>query len=425
MVLLHAIVARAGPGAVHVVHVDHGLQPQSGDWARFVLEEAAALGTCATVVRLVVAPPAARSIEDWARERRYEALERAARELDGRAVVIAHHADDQVETLLLNLGRGAGLDGLSAMPAESDVGAGRGVARWRPLLAVRRRDIADYAARHAVSWIDDPSNTDVRRRRNALRHDAIPALAAAIPGFEANARRAIAHLQSARRRLDALAREDLESVRCADGRLDRAALVRFETERCMQVLRMWTRQLGLAVPTQRRLREMMRQLVEGAGAHGSVTHDGIVLRRHRDRLWADRHPLPGPVPPEFAFVWQGEPTIALPAWCAALEFASGDGPAATHLRGRRFVLRRARALDRLRPRVDAASRTVKNLFQEAGVPPSLRAMLPAIEVDGRLLAVAGLGFDRSPGQPDFAPDGVAIRLRPWAPDDPRHVLAIA
>lgn len=181
--LLHALVAR-GYHRLVVCHLDHGLRAESADDARFVAELAAGCCLDAVVERCDVRARAKRrheSLEAAGRHARTEFFARVANERGVGAVFLAHHADDQVETFLFNLCRGAGSAGMAAMRPitrfENDA-----AALWivRPLLGVWREKIDAYVTHHGLAFCEDPSNADLGFTRNRLRHEAIPALSAAL-----------------------------------------------------------------------------------------------------------------------------------------------------------------------------------------------------------------------------------------------------
>ncbi|HEX5505748.1 MAG TPA: tRNA lysidine(34) synthetase TilS, partial [Thermomicrobiales bacterium] len=168
--LLHLLWcwSREGGPGVAAVHVDHGLRAESGHDADWVRVLGAGWGIPVEVARVDVAAlrdARRRGLEDAAREARYRAFAEVAAGQGARVVALAHHADDQAETVLLRLCRGAGLAGLRAMaPVRRD--AAGGPAIWRPLLGVARADLAAYAAAHGLPALHDPTNADVTLRRN-------------------------------------------------------------------------------------------------------------------------------------------------------------------------------------------------------------------------------------------------------------------
>ncbi|MEP6998324.1 MAG: tRNA lysidine(34) synthetase TilS, partial [Betaproteobacteria bacterium] len=202
MVLLDALHALAPRFALHLsaLHVDHRLSPRSERWAQFCAEACAARGVPLTVHRVDVARRAGQSLEAVARAARYAKLLGANIDI----VALAHHADDQAETILLQLLRGAGPAGLAAMPRYRARSAS-GPALLRPLLELPRAALAAYANARGLAWVDDESNEDRRHKRNLLRLSVAPLLAQAFPGYPTVLARAAGHQAEAAALLDELA----------------------------------------------------------------------------------------------------------------------------------------------------------------------------------------------------------------------------
>ncbi|HPA90788.1 MAG TPA: tRNA lysidine(34) synthetase TilS, partial [Quisquiliibacterium sp.] len=310
-VLLHAAARVFGADALVAVHVHHGLQPQADAWAQHCADQARALGVECVCrrVRAVhgatdgAAEPASTGdgLEAWARRRRYAALEAVARARAAVAVLTAHHADDQVETVLMRIARGTGADGLTAMRAERPLSRSLpGVVLARPLLSLPRAVVRDYARDHGLRWVEDPSNRDPRMLRNAVRTQVLPALDAVAPAFRTHLLRTVAHVAVAADAARARAQDDL--MRAAGGtvhdgegaadpvvpgavrRIDRRGLAGLGADRQAAALRAWCAVLGVRPPTQARLDEMHRQLMEGRGPYGRVRHEGMLWTRYRDTI---------------------------------------------------------------------------------------------------------------------------------------------
>lgn len=413
IVLLDALARACPPGQLHVGHVDHALQDPSPRWASFVEDAAARRGLGVTVHRLASAPSAGASLEAWARTERYAALVRIARAQGCELIACAHHADDRIESLLLALGRGAGPRGLAAMRAAH---AGpRGV--YRPLLTLPRAALEAQARRRALEHIDDPSNADGRFARNLLRMRALPALEAALPGFRKGALRAIAHLEQMQDLLDEITNDALLGLVDERGELDVAGLLARPAPRPALVLRAWLAEHDVRMPSTVRLADWLRQLAEPATPPLRLPWGAVWLCRYRDRLWIEREPV-APAQPALCWQWQGERQLDLPASDAVLRVLDNGAVAARWLRAQRLRVRAPRAGDRLRPLVAGASRSLKNLWQERGIPPWLRPALPVVEAGGRLVYATALGWDSS--VPAAAGEtGVDLRLVPRTPGDPR------
>src|SRR6185503_2128391 len=308
-------------------------------------------------------------------------LEAAAREarraaflkLEVDAIALAHHLDDQAETVLFNLLRGAGLAGASGMAATSKLGR---LPLLRPLLGVPRSEIRAYAAAHGLGWIEDESNADESLTRNFIRRRVGPLLETRFPRWRESLARAARHFASA----------EVDS---------------------QNLLRGYLKGKGLRAPSEAKLLEMLKQL---GSANAAVTHDGKVLRRYRKNIYLNRSEKPLVFKPR---AWNGEARLPLPALGGELRFkrVRGGGIASKLIKGKRLQVRLRAGGERLKPDARRPSRTLKNLFQEAGVPPWERERMPLLFCGEELVWAPGLGVDakflsagRAPGiLPDWQP----------------------
>ena len=282
--LLHACLQR-WPGQVAAVHVHHGLQAAADDFVRHCEATCAALVVPLAVVRVDARKRAGQSPEDAARHARYAALASALAQpidhLHCHDLALAQHADDQVETMLLALSRGAGLAGLSAMPArwERD-----GVVFHRPLLAVASAQIRGWLLARGLSFVEDPTNTDQRLTRNRIRAQLLPALDAAFgASFRETFARSAAHAAQAQRLLDDVAGQDLTLV----GRQPAIAVLQaFSRERQANLLRHWLKTRHQAIPSTAQLAELLDQLqaCTTRGHHIDIRVAAGFVRRRGDGL---------------------------------------------------------------------------------------------------------------------------------------------
>jgi tRNA(Ile)-lysidine synthase len=382
------LVAAAGPAGLRACHVDHGLHAASADWREFCARRCEALGVAYTAVKVRVPSIPGESPEAAAREARYAVLRDGLRE--GEILLCAHHADDQAETVLLQLLRGGGPAGLAAMPALKRWGPG-----WlcRPLLAFERDALRACAERRGLRWIEDPSNADPGADRNYVRHRVLPILRDRWPGLAATLGRSARHSAAAAGIVEERAAEDLAG--CALGAtVNLGPLRALSAERQRQVLRQWIRARGLPLPDSRRLETLRTDLVEGrSGSGGQVDWNGAGVRRFRDRLYlleaAAIRRLSRPPPsrpwPEPAPLPLGDGLGTLLA-----EPVSGEGLAASLFGPRGLEVRWRRGGERIRPAPAARRRRLKSLLREAGVLPWMRDRVPLIYADGDLVAVGDL-----------------------------------
>jgi tRNA(Ile)-lysidine synthase len=355
VVLLHVLRALAPEFGYRLcaLHVNHRLSAHADAWQKHCASLSARWKVPFTTRRVRVAK-AGKGIEAAAREARRKAF--AAQPVD--AIALGHQLDDQAETVLFNLLRGTGLKGAAAMPAVGKLGR---KLVLRPLLGVRRKAIVAYARARRLAWIEDEMNADAALARAFLRHRVGPLLESRFPRWREALARAARHF--------------------AD-----------EGGRRAELLREFLAQQGLRSPSERRLAEMLRQLGNpNPGARAVLPHDGAVLRLHRGRVSVTRD-APRT---EFKPVrWQGEEKLALRALGGELRFARGRGgidPA--KLERARVTVRTRGGGERLRPDAARPRRTLKNLFQEAGIPPWERERLPMLFCGEDLIWVPGLGVD--------------------------------
>lgn len=388
MALLHAMATlrpRLAPASLGSVHVDHSLHPDSAAWAQHCRAFAAGLGVECVVLRVDARPGPGQSREAAARTARYRALANWLQ--PGDVLLTAHHREDQAETVLLQLMRGAGSAGLAAMPVHTSLGAG---VLARPLLTVPRDALRSYATHYDLVWVEDPSNFDTSLDRNYLRHEIMPRLRMRWPAADVNLSRAAQHQGETTGLLEALARYDLQRVQAAHAgvlRIDR--LLELDEPRQRNALRGWLRERGLPLPSARILRQIGTDVLRaGWDREPCVTWSGAQVRRYRNGLYAMTPWVP--IAAATSLEWRPhEGPLRLPHDGSELHAHHAPG------RGLRYDpsqgplrIRFRQGGERCRPTGAAHTRTIKALFQERGVPPWERDRTPFIYVDDTLAAVA-------------------------------------
>ena len=242
------------PGQVRALHVHHGLQAAGDDFERHCLELCRALDVPLDVLKVQAHPAAGQSPQDAARRARYPALARSAAAQGCAMVLLGQHADDQAETVLLALGRGAGLPGLAAMPERFERD---GMSFGRPLLAVPAAAMRQWLLEQGQAFVDDPSNQDEHYSRNRLRARLMPALAEVMPHFRETLARSARHAAQAQQLLDELARDDLQRIGSPPRLRDLQAL---STPRQANALRHWLASAHGARPSAAQLDELLVQV---------------------------------------------------------------------------------------------------------------------------------------------------------------------
>lgn len=382
------------------LHVHHGLSPNADAWAAHCEARASALQVPCRVVRVTVDPSHPAGPEAAARAARLAALRASGAD----CIALAHHLDDQAETVLLQALRGTGLKGLAAMAESREEGG----VRWlRPLLAFARPVLSAYAAARGLAWIEDESNERTEADRNFLRRDILPRVAARFPQYRESLSRLARHAAGAQALAEALADEDARRAGWEEGGLRVDRLGALDPFRQANVLRHFLAAEGLPMPTQARLAQMTRQLLASRDdARVRLVHGGRVLRRHQGRLVIE--PADGPDTP-WRIDWRGEGVLALGEGRGEVRFAEATGEGLSRARaaaGDWHFAPRAGG-ERLRLRAGGPSRTLKNLLQEAGIPPWRRPRLPLLFHGDRLAWAPGIGLAADlragPGEPGLVP----------------------
>jgi tRNA(Ile)-lysidine synthase len=404
---------------LRALHVHHSISPNADAWADFCAGLCAQYAVPLHIEQVNIAPLRKHGIEAAARKLRQAAFARQACDF----VALAHHADDQAETLLLQLLRGSGVRGASAMPvlslmeslpshretpAESllaskptplaeNVGSLRVL---RPLLHCSRQEILDYAAAHDLRWIEDESNADDSYPRNFLRHRVLPLLEQKFPACRTTLARSAQHFAEASELLDDLARLDAQSprplplremARDGDANLEVSRLQSLSWPRAKNLLRYALHGSGAPMPQAVQLDDMLRQLCDARqGASVCVKYGGWEVHRYRGRIYVLR------VPSEFdrslVLPWRGEAELGWPALNTHLVFAktSGQGIGLEKLQRAPVSLRLRQGGETLRPHPNAATRTLKNLLQEHRIPPCQRDRLPLLYCGDELVCAVGV-----------------------------------
>jgi tRNA(Ile)-lysidine synthase len=388
-VLLHALAARrARYAGLRALHVDHGLHAASADWAAHCRRAGMAFGVPVEVIRVQV-EPRGDGPEAAARRARHAAF--AAHLQPGEVLVLAHHRDDQAETVLLRLLRGASSEGLGAMATARAFGPG---SLRRPLLDLTRAQLHAQALSAGLRWIDDPSNASQAFDRNHLRGAILPALRARWPQADAalaTSARLLAEdaallAEETARRLDTLAR--------VNGALDVDGLLALPAAWRARALRLWCARAGLPAPPAAAHARIDAELLRARDDATPVLRwPGGGLRRWRDGLYL-LHAGAGdePAPADWSLAWDGAGWLALPdgSRLGLVDGQAEPAPAAAAIAaldaGPLRVASRQGG-ERLRLPGREHRHQLKHLLQDAGLPPWQRGRLPLLFAgDGELLA---------------------------------------
>ncbi|NIR98934.1 MAG: tRNA lysidine(34) synthetase TilS, partial [Gammaproteobacteria bacterium] len=366
------------------LHVNHHLSPHADRWQENCRRVCEAQGV-AFVARRVAVETTGEGVEQAARRARYRCFEQQLRE--GDILLMAHHRDDQVETVLYRLLRGAGPRGLAGMPGERALGAG---TLLRPLLGLERRDLEDRARARGLDWVEDESNASSAFDRNFLRHRVLPVLAQRWPDYRRRMLRTAAECADAQTLLAERAAEDLRALGETPRRLGWGfALEGFRSlsrERRGNVLRHWVEQRLGDHPGYRVLDAVQHDLLPARGdAQPRVAWHGGEFRRFDDALYLLPN-MPPPPDTDCLLIWDGQSPLNLPdGGRLTAQTASGRGVRIP--RQGSLQIRFRQGGERCRPVGRPGSAPFKKLAREYGLPPWLRDRVPFIYVDDQLAAV--------------------------------------
>jgi len=412
VVLLAALAARTNKRTrLRAVHVHHGLHPNADQWSVHCSALAKRLDVPLTTVRVKVPRTRGASLEASARDARYEAF--AVELAPDEVLLTAHHEDDQLETVLLQLMRGAGVAGLAAMPEVAPFARG---TLARPLLTRSRAELEAWARANDLTWVDDDTNANEQFDRNYLRRRVLPLIRERWPSAAHAASRSARHAAEAKQLLDALALADVE--RAASGAsLSVQQLRALAPDRRRNAMRYWIARAGYLVPDTKRLEEITTTLLDARpDANPAIEWNGTQLRRHADLLTLIR--ATGAVAPsatsalneDVTWSWRALSRIQLSDSQSSLEIESDPhGPIDLNALPESLIIRRRKGGERLRPAQGGRTRTLKALLQEARIPPDDRANMPLIYAGERLIAVADRWLDASVQATDATRNRARIR----------------
>ena len=392
------------------IHVNHQISPHAADWVEFCRILCAARQIPLTVETVAVARDSGLGLEAAARTARHEVFARCGADF----VVLAHHQDDQAETLLLRLLRGTGVQGAGAIREVSPIwithphqiqDQSPGPTVLRPLLEVQRAQLLAYAQHQGLAWIEDESNLSVKYRRNFIRHHVAPLLEQAFPAYRDNLSRAAKHFAEAASLLTELAQHDALTA-LYDGKLAATRLAELSPARAANLLRYYFASEGLPMPDEDRLREMLRQLTQASpDADICMVHAGREIHRFQGQVQVvDARFAPDPT---LCLEWRGEHPWRIEALAGTVRFAAqpGAGIDAGKLAAAPVTLRLRRGGEHFRPSCHRPRRSLKNLLQEAHIPPWRRDCLPLLFCGEQLVWVPGIGieccFQCVPGSPGW------------------------
>lgn len=406
-VLLHCLQQLRDAGQLNTklsaLHINHGLQDKASQWQTFCEDFCAMRNLPLICKRVEVAEGG--SQENAARESRYEAFIETLQA--GDLLLLAHHLDDQLETFMLRLQRGAGIAGLTGIPQQRKLGA---AWLYRPLLSHSRQELESYAQAAGIKWVEDGSNSNNQFDRNFLRHDVLPVFESRWPNYRESWQKSLALVGEASAVISELAEMDLSTVTESGGTLSCAGLVQLSTPRLRNVLRHWLKHRGAEEPGWNPLQSITQQSL-------SSRDEGVLLDMPRYRLhifagslhfvsanWERELPADMTLPlAADAKVPYGNNGILL------LQTGIGNGIAKSH--GELLVKCRQGGEELQLP--GRPTKSLKKLFQENKIPPWLRERTPLLFAENQLICVPGIGIAEG-FQAQANEEGVSVLWQPPA-----------
>jgi len=389
-VLLHALAAIKKELQIQLraVYVNHGLSPHAVAWGEHCLLVCDRLEVPLRILSVDATANPGQGPEASARYARYQAISGCLN--PGDYLCTAHHQDDQAETLLLQLLRGAGPKGLAAMPQQSTLGRAK---QTRPLLDFTREQLQTYGEQHGLKWIDDESNLDTAFDRNFLRHELMPMLQKRWPSAARTLTRSASHCAEAEQLLGELAQQDYENTKGKTAEtLTIEGLSQLSNIRLKNLLRYWIGLNGLPLPSDIKLQHVVSDVLPAAQDKAPcVTWRGAEVRRFDGMLYIMQ------AIPQFdsaaVIPWHDlDSELVLPDG-RRLSF-DDDGqsrtPNLSRLKQGKITIRFRQGGERITLAGGQHHKTLKQLFQEKRVPPWQRSRVPLVYKGDSLVAAAGV-----------------------------------
>lgn len=372
--------------SLKAIYIDHGLQNDSTAWGKHCERACAHLKVSFSSVSLDAVAKKGDSPEEGARKARYAYLQNYCQQKNS-VLLTAHHANDQTETLLLQLLRGSGPKGLASMPVVRPFAQGH---HLRPLLVYERASLAQYASLNRLQWVDDPSNSVTDFDRNFLRHKIVPVLKDRWPAIHHTSLRSAQLAADADELLNDLAAIDFEFVKCSsDNTLHIAALKQLKESRCRNVIRYWISLHGVKIPSYAQTVQILNMLYARMDSTPLLALHGCQIRRHRLKLYLIKTHKKIDVAWALSFE-PSEHTLLLPDRSTlTLSLAQGEGLDLAKLFGKKLLVRYRRGGEVCTPVGRKQRHRLKKLFNEADIPPWERERIPLVFVDNLLVAVVG------------------------------------
>jgi tRNA(Ile)-lysidine synthase len=362
------------------VHIHHGVNAAADNWLEFCREQCKKLNIVFKNIHITLDHDTKDGFEAQARQQRYQALWKACP--PNAALVTAHHADDQAETMLFRLFRGAGLRGLSAMQKENN-NSGRPLLR--PLLNISRQEIEAYARANNLLWVEDPSNKNIDLSRNYIRHEIIPKIKHRWPNAAKNMEQAAEHLQNAQLILDFYLEQELKNICTSKKQINIRELEKFSPEHQALLLRLWIRQQQLTAPTTKQLAQVLQMIHSKEDAQPQLSWGENIIRRFNQKIGIYQA-LPKIDLEEIS--WDGKNTLVLPQKVGEINFSLAAGGLKPPNKDEQIFIRWKIPGFKFRIAGHKHHKDYKNLMQDFHIPPWERDRVPLIYFNDTCVAIA-------------------------------------
>lgn len=375
---------------LEVVYVNHGLQEEGEGWGKFCKELCLQYEIAFLRIDINENCPKGKSIEEWARDKRYSLIAERMEEKD--ILFTAHHQDDQVETFFLQALRGAGPRGLVSMPIFKKYANG---FHARPLLHIPRSKIKNYAIDNKLSWYDDKSNTDTRYDRNYLRKNVLPVVESRWPAFRESISRLINHQKEYKTLLDEVAQEDLKhTLNTKSGCLNINNVRELSIERQKNLIFIWLGTLKLNPPASKHMDNIITELINiDTDKAPCVNWNNVEVRRYKNFLYSSKTLTEHDVYTKYN--WDLKKPITILDETLTPNSIMGRGISKKKITDASIMIRYRQGGEKVRPDNLKHSKTVKQLFQERGVLPWLRDRIPLVYVNDKLAVIPGFCVDEA------------------------------
>jgi len=370
---------------IRAVYINHGLQEEASQWQHHCRMVCDQLGVNFESITVDAKPGSGQSPEEAARNARYKGLKSCLKKHE--ILLTGHHQDDQAETLLLQLMRGAGTAGLASMPRFQDFGSGTHI---RPMLDVSRQEIKRYAVQNELQWIEDPSNKDTSFDRNFLRQEVIPLLQKRWLQVVSTIKKSADIQQQNLELIQAMAEIDLAKIITSDQRV--IALKRLDMlspARQFNVLKFWINRAGLDKPTRNVLQQIQRTVITAAeDASPLVTWENTEVRRFKDELYV--MPSLQAHDNETILQWNSKQRLHIKSLDLSItaEHGVSKGLSSDYL-DKTLMIKFRQGGEKIKPVGHQHTSSLKNLMQQNEIPPWCRPRIPLLYIDDVLACVCG------------------------------------